>query len=201
MQSRYYNPEWGRFINADSIIGTGDNLACYNLFAYCNNNPVMGYDPDGRWTWSWKDRAAFGAALLVAGIAILLAVPTGGASIAVGTIAISSTTAIATGGALAITGVIMIGDALIQADVSYAKKSRKSGKEKASDKPSWVSEKDVDLGKSSQRNASEMLNNKYGSGNWGKGPGSEFNQIVKWIDRSLRGIVLFVTDRFMGEEL
>lgn len=23
----------------------------YNMFAYCNNNPVMGYDPTGHWDW------------------------------------------------------------------------------------------------------------------------------------------------------
>lgn len=40
LQSRYYNPTWGRFLNADGIIGSGGILG-YNMFAYCNNNPVM----------------------------------------------------------------------------------------------------------------------------------------------------------------
>ena len=45
LQSRYYDPETCRFINADSQINS--NLSGTNLFAYCNNNPVMLYDPDG----------------------------------------------------------------------------------------------------------------------------------------------------------
>ena len=46
LQSRYYNPEWGRFINADGLLATG-GFAGYNLFAYCANNPVMYIDPSG----------------------------------------------------------------------------------------------------------------------------------------------------------
>ena len=50
LQSRYYNPEWGRFINADDpgYMGVDGTLPSYNLFVYCGNNPVMGYDPTGR---------------------------------------------------------------------------------------------------------------------------------------------------------
>ncbi len=29
----------------------GDSLDSYNLFIYCGNNPVMGYDPTGNWDW------------------------------------------------------------------------------------------------------------------------------------------------------
>jgi len=46
-QSRYYNPEWGRFINADSNLGNPGELLTHNLFAYCANNPVMYVDPNG----------------------------------------------------------------------------------------------------------------------------------------------------------
>ena len=47
MQSRYYNPTIGRFINADELIA-GTTLQGNNLFAYCNNNPVMLVDPNGK---------------------------------------------------------------------------------------------------------------------------------------------------------
>jgi len=47
LQSRYYNPQWGRFINADGYVSTGQGLLGNNMFAYCNNNPVMGIDPQG----------------------------------------------------------------------------------------------------------------------------------------------------------
>ena len=40
LQSRYYNPEIGRFLNADGYISTGQGILSYNMFAYCENNPV-----------------------------------------------------------------------------------------------------------------------------------------------------------------
>ena len=50
LQSRYYDPELGRFINADSYISTGQGLLGNNMFAYCLNNPISyidfrGYKP------------------------------------------------------------------------------------------------------------------------------------------------------------
>ena len=47
LQSRYYNPEWGRFINADGYVSTGQGLTGTNMFAYCLNNPIMLIDPTG----------------------------------------------------------------------------------------------------------------------------------------------------------
>lgn len=47
LQSRYYDPETCRFINADSLLVAGDYLQGTNMFAYCLNNPVMYVDPSG----------------------------------------------------------------------------------------------------------------------------------------------------------
>nr|WP_272509010.1 RHS repeat-associated core domain-containing protein [Clostridium ganghwense] len=47
LQSRYYNPEWGRFINADAIAGSVGELLSHNMFVYCSNNPIMYSDPSG----------------------------------------------------------------------------------------------------------------------------------------------------------
>ena len=47
LQSRYYNPEMGRFINADYQLSTGSDLSGLNLFAYCGNNPISREDPNG----------------------------------------------------------------------------------------------------------------------------------------------------------
>ncbi len=44
LQSRYYNPDWCRFLNADVYISTGQGLLGYNMFAYCRNNPVSRKD-------------------------------------------------------------------------------------------------------------------------------------------------------------
>ena len=47
LNSRYYNPNWGRFINADDIGGKIGELLSHNMFAYCKNNPVNMVDPNG----------------------------------------------------------------------------------------------------------------------------------------------------------
>ena len=61
----------GRFINADGIIGANGGLPGYNLFAYCNNNPVMGYDPLDEWDWG----SVFSTALVItAVVAVTVAV-------------------------------------------------------------------------------------------------------------------------------
>ena len=50
MQSRYYNADWGRFVNADDTtvvqLAQGELLEA-NLFAYCVNNPINMIDEDG----------------------------------------------------------------------------------------------------------------------------------------------------------
>lgn len=47
LQSRYYNPEWGRFINSDGVAGQTGELLGHNMFAYCKNNAVNMHDNDG----------------------------------------------------------------------------------------------------------------------------------------------------------
>ena len=48
VSSRYYNPEVGRWINADNqIAGVGGEILGYNMFAYCNDNPVNYKDSEG----------------------------------------------------------------------------------------------------------------------------------------------------------
>ena len=48
LNSRYYDPSSGRFLDADVYIDGNGDIIGFNLFAYCGNNPVMGYDPSGR---------------------------------------------------------------------------------------------------------------------------------------------------------
>ena len=49
LQSRYYDPQIGRFINADVYASTGAGVLGCNMFAYCNNTPVNATDPTGQW--------------------------------------------------------------------------------------------------------------------------------------------------------
>lgn len=58
--SRYYNPEWCRFLNADSIEYLDpSSINGMNLYAYCNNDPVNKIDPSGHFAIS------FGIAALI----------------------------------------------------------------------------------------------------------------------------------------
>ena len=47
LNTRYYDPNVGRFLSPDTILGANGGLLGYNLYAYCNNNPVMFADPSG----------------------------------------------------------------------------------------------------------------------------------------------------------
>ncbi len=48
LNARYYDPEVGRFISADSMeYLSPESINGLNLYAYCGNNPVMNMDPTG----------------------------------------------------------------------------------------------------------------------------------------------------------
>ena len=52
LNSRYYDPETGRFISIDSLIsGAYGSVLGKNLFAYCFNNPITFVDPNGNFPW------------------------------------------------------------------------------------------------------------------------------------------------------
>ena len=51
LQSRYYDPDTGRFINADAITDPGAGVLNCNIFLYCANNPVNLSDPSGYYSW------------------------------------------------------------------------------------------------------------------------------------------------------
>ena len=60
LQSRYYDPEIGRFINADAFVSTGQGLLSNNMFAYCGNDPVNKYDPSGHMMVQQKVLGGYG---------------------------------------------------------------------------------------------------------------------------------------------
>ena len=51
LQSRYYDPLTGRFLNADDaeFIGKTGTALSGNIFAYCENNPISNTDENGHW--------------------------------------------------------------------------------------------------------------------------------------------------------
>ena len=87
LNSRYYNPTWGRFINADSeVAGIGGDVRGSNLFEYCFNNPVNMSDPGGNWP-KWVSGLldiASGVTQILAGVAMATAAAATGIGVAVG---------------------------------------------------------------------------------------------------------------------
>ena len=75
VSSRYYDPEIGRWINADNqIAGVGGEVLGYNMFAYCMNNPVNMSDPSGNWPkWATKLVVAVAIVAVVAVVAVATA--------------------------------------------------------------------------------------------------------------------------------
>ncbi|PTM59264.1 DNRLRE domain-containing protein [Desmospora activa] len=54
LQSRYYNPDTGRFLTRDLFEGFEDEPLSLNKYAYANNNPVKYIDPNGMAKCSYK---------------------------------------------------------------------------------------------------------------------------------------------------
>ena len=49
LRARYYDPETGRFISQDNVSYLDPaHLIGLNLYVYCSDNPVTGYDPSGK---------------------------------------------------------------------------------------------------------------------------------------------------------
>ena len=88
-KSRYYVPDWCRWLNADCPSELKiENVTELNLFAYCNNNPIIGYDPNGLFNW-WK-LAAIALTVVAVATAVVVSVVTCGAGSVAATIAITS---------------------------------------------------------------------------------------------------------------
>lgn len=68
----------------------------------------------------------------------------------------------------------------------YKEPKSGSGKEKASDIPSWAQGEKPFKFENGKKFAKRLLDQKYGQGNYDTGPKSEFNQIKKWGDRGFQ---------------
>lgn len=230
LQSRYYDPSLCRFISADQyeLVGMlSQTLGQMNLYAYCNNNPIMYTDESGEGIitaliigliiggmvvggvygglnssntgWGLVGDIALGGLKGGLTAAVLaLSLYGGGSLIGYGAGLIGSAFALAgsgmigSGAAVGVAAVaagvgVMVSGGVIanQLGILFSKPSKKSGKEMASDKPSWVNKDMFDPNLSAEKNVTDLLNEVRGPGKWKKRPGSEFNKIVKWLKRSL----------------
>ena len=80
LQSRYYDPEVGRFISSDSIEYLDpETINGLNLYAYCGNNPVMRIDENGNAWWHWLI-----GAIIIIGLGVATALTGGAAGVILG---------------------------------------------------------------------------------------------------------------------
>ena len=108
LNSRYYDPEIRRFINADdvSLLGANGDFASFNLYAYCGNNPVLRKDAEGEfWLTATLISAAVGGVISAVADAAVQYVTTGKVdigqtAIAAASGAISGACALIPGGAV-----------------------------------------------------------------------------------------------------
>lgn len=101
LQSRYYDPQVGRFISMDQVEYLDPKVVNgLNLYAYCLNNPVMTSDPDGTWNWGkFLKTLAVGIIATAVAVAVAVVAPskeTIDLAIAVGTTAVSASVAAGT---------------------------------------------------------------------------------------------------------
>ena len=112
LNSRYYNPEFGRFISADTpdVITVSPDSAFWdkNLFAYCDGNPVTRVDDCGEF-WHFIAGAAVGG--LISGISTAIS---GGSARDIVISAVGG----ALSGALSASGVGLMGQILGNAAIS-----------------------------------------------------------------------------------
>lgn len=108
LNSRYYNPQIGRFINADGLLGEVGNIQSMNMYAYCANNPVMYTDITG-FSPKWVDTLAWiGVGLVVLAAVVLTA---GAAGFAFGGLAGAIINGAAIGALIGAAGGALIGAA------------------------------------------------------------------------------------------
>lgn len=163
---RYYDPQLGRWLSRDPI----EEVGGYNLYGIVNNSIINRQDDLG---------------LIFLGYPLMakpvVARPTawygwGNSAAAAASRAAAAAKAAADAAAAA------AADAMPKGPVPIIL-PRASGKEAADDLPSWAEGTKPCPGKSSEQQTKDMLDNKYGPGNWNKGPGSEYNKIKKFLDR------------------
>ena len=119
LQSRYYDPVIGRFLNADAFTSTGQGIIGNNMFAYCNNNPVIRSDPTG--CWSWKNLFNFAATVTVVAIVVAVVVISGGSAappLLMAASALAGTTVTATTVATAAVGTAIVGTTVMGVSVT-----------------------------------------------------------------------------------
>ena len=182
---RYYDPSTGRWINRDPIGYVGG----LNLYGYCDNNPGITADPSGL-------QGAVGGVWPRMGIPVRpipvvpAPSPTIPRPIAPPIPRIPPIVVGIIGRAIGVIGIFFLlqrsaGDPrydTLPPPQSGKKQTKKSGKEKSTDKPSWSRYYPKGDAESCRDYAERILNDKYGASDpraTARGGGSEYSEIYK----------------------
>ncbi len=132
LNTRYYDPSLRRFINADTtdiLNESKDALTDKNLYAYCDNNPVMRSDDGGEF---WLELALGAIAVTAVATVVIMSAPALAVA-GVGATVIAGTTSVATSVGIVSTGVaigawvIGISEEIENDYVTSRNKNKKSG--------------------------------------------------------------------------
>ena len=100
LKERYYAPQSGKFLNADSVFAETGALGSSNCYAYCRNSPIILEDDSGKWpSFSKVLRGIAVVAAAVAVVAVTVATCGAAAPVLAG-IGIAEATAVTTSAAI-----------------------------------------------------------------------------------------------------
>jgi RHS repeat-associated protein len=103
LNSRYYDPEVGRFTSSDDIISSVKSIFGYNSYSYSYNNPVNMSDESGHWP-NWATKVV--ATIAIIGVLAIVTVATAGTGTMIAAVAAGALNGAAAG---AISGAVFGG--------------------------------------------------------------------------------------------
>ncbi|HEV2953958.1 MAG TPA: RHS repeat-associated core domain-containing protein, partial [Candidatus Dormibacteraeota bacterium] len=176
LRARFYDPATAQFISRDPAVAS-----TREPYGYVGDSPLNGSDSSGLFA---VGALAFGAGELGIGAiegafasALLPATIVGG-GIWLGVRPHDA------GGALADDPAAYM--AAHGAAIQQAKRSKQSGKEAATDIPSWADQPTP--GEGGKDYAGRNCDRQFGAGNYSTGPGSDYNKLKKYGDRKYRPV-------------
>ena len=199
LQSRYYDPITGKFLNLDLpemllMFCASKDILSLNLMAYCLNEPIMDSDIFGSLSASQIADMFSISTIYNLFMAMLYA------NYAKGLVAVGAyTTKIATPIAIkafwwrpwVVVAIVVAAVAIVVAAVGiyFSKQAKKTAKQRAKDAPSWLSSAMNAMppywGEKAKDYARRLMDSKYGKGNWRTGADSEYSKIVKYLTRHM----------------